>query len=186
MKTKTPQEKKALSYAKDRRNRYRANDKASRKAIPMRKAMVNKAYRLKANAVLNQAENLLDAEQVAELGDEVRSVGKSDWKKWPDAPLGEVVPKKIQNRIDHAGRGKTARKAGREFNETLRVDFAQVDGTWVARASDYPHLVDSDAKKERAEEKLRHLAEIAHRNESGEHIRTLIDGEFVTPRLSNE
>ena len=37
-----------------------------------------------------------------------------------------------------------------------------------------------------AEEKLRHLAEVAYRNEFGEHIRVLIDGEFVTPRLSNE
>lgn len=35
---KTPQDKKALSYAKDRRNTYGENDKSSRKAIPARKA----------------------------------------------------------------------------------------------------------------------------------------------------
>lgn len=33
-----PQEKKALSYARDRRNGYGENDKSSRKAIPARKA----------------------------------------------------------------------------------------------------------------------------------------------------
>ncbi len=186
MKNRTPQEKKELSYAKDRRNNYGANDKASRKAIPMRKALVNKAYRHEVNGVLKQAVNLRDSEQVADVGDEVRSVGRSNWKKSPDAPLGEVVPKKIQNKADHAGRGKTSRKSGREFNESLNVDFEKVDLTWVARASEYPHLVASAEEKVRAEAKLRHLDEVAYRNEFGEHIRVLIDGEFVTPRLSNE
>lgn len=185
MKGKTRQEKKELSYTKDRRNNYGANDKASRKAIPMRKALVNKAYRHEVNGVLKQAVNLLDSERVAEVGDEVRSVARSDWTKVPDAPLGEIVKEKLQNRVDHAGRGKTARKSGREFNESLNVDLEKVDLTWVARASDYPHLIASAEEKVRAEEKLRHLAEVAHRNELGEDIRVLIDGEFVTPRLSN-
>jgi len=34
MNRKTPQQKKAESYANDRRNTYGENDKASRKAIP--------------------------------------------------------------------------------------------------------------------------------------------------------
>ena len=34
VKRKSPQEKKALSYAKDRRNTYGENDKSSRKNIP--------------------------------------------------------------------------------------------------------------------------------------------------------
>jgi hypothetical protein len=36
---RSPQEKKALSYELDRRNAYGQNDKAARKAIPLRKAM---------------------------------------------------------------------------------------------------------------------------------------------------
>ncbi len=184
MKTKTPQEKKELSYAKDRRNSYGANDKASRKAVPMRKALVNKAYRHEVNGVLSQAKKLNDPEQVAELGDEVRSVGKSDWKKSPDAPLGEFVEEKIQNRIDHAGQGKTLRKAEREFSETLIVEFESVGSKWMARASNYPHLVVYADEKTRAEEELRHIAGIAKRNELGSHIRVLINGEFATPRLS--
>jgi hypothetical protein len=37
-KLRSPQEKKSLSCANDRRNTYRENDKASRKLIPLRKA----------------------------------------------------------------------------------------------------------------------------------------------------
>lgn len=44
---KTPQAKKALSYALDRRNAYRENDKASRKLIPLRKARENRQDRRK-------------------------------------------------------------------------------------------------------------------------------------------
>ena len=49
---RSPGEKKALSYAKDRRNCYRANDKASRKAIPLRKAKSHRADRRKAAGAL--------------------------------------------------------------------------------------------------------------------------------------
>jgi hypothetical protein len=42
---RSPQEKKILSYLKDGRNKYGENDKAARKAIPARKAWVNRTYR---------------------------------------------------------------------------------------------------------------------------------------------
>lgn len=141
MKAKTPQEKKELSYAKDRRNSYGANDKASRKAIPMRKALVNKAFRHQVNGVLRKAETVQDPEQILEVGDEVRSVGRSDWKKSPDTPLGKVVSEKLENRVTHAGHGKTERKGQREFNESLKVEVENVGAKWIARATDYPHLV---------------------------------------------
>lgn len=41
----TPQQKKALSYERDRRNVYDENDKSSRKNIPLRKRLVSKANR---------------------------------------------------------------------------------------------------------------------------------------------
>jgi hypothetical protein len=44
---RSPQERKALSYAKDRRNTYGENDKASRKAIPLRKAQESRKDRHK-------------------------------------------------------------------------------------------------------------------------------------------
>jgi hypothetical protein len=42
---KTPQEKKVLSYQKDRRNTYGESVHGARKAIPQRKAWVNRSYR---------------------------------------------------------------------------------------------------------------------------------------------
>src|SRR4028119_181715 len=45
MERKTPQEKKRLSYAKDRRNTYGENDKSSRKNIRRRKRHPNRSNR---------------------------------------------------------------------------------------------------------------------------------------------
>ncbi len=52
---KTPQEKKRLSYAKDRRYTFGENNKASRKGIPVAKARANRAVRHAQNYVLAQA-----------------------------------------------------------------------------------------------------------------------------------
>lgn len=87
---KTPQQKKALSYAKDRRNVYGENDKASRKAIPKRKAEQNRQVRRKAKQRLD---NLKHAnEETVEI---VESSLKRDvdrvggWTKGADMPLGK-------------------------------------------------------------------------------------------------
>lgn len=185
MRSRTPQQKKELSYAKDRRNTYGANDKASRKSIPKRKASVNKAYRQEVDSVLRQAENLRNLDETLDIGDKVRSVGRREWKKWPDAPLGEVVKEKLQSRADHAGRGKSERKAAREFLNTLRTAVAHVDSErWMAQAVDYPHLVAYAGDEKRALEKLRHIAKVAHRNEGDANIRVEMDGVFITPKLT--
>ncbi|WP_194828528.1 hypothetical protein [Nocardia sp. XZ_19_231] len=42
---RSPQEKKSLSYAKDRRNGYGENDKSSRKNIPRNKRIRNRVDR---------------------------------------------------------------------------------------------------------------------------------------------
>ncbi|HVE56510.1 MAG TPA: hypothetical protein VNB22_06755, partial [Pyrinomonadaceae bacterium] len=95
MKRKTPQEKKTLSYAKDCRNTYMANDKASRKNIPLRKAGVNRGYRKKVNQVLQQISSDIDLEKAELAESETRSVKREDWKKCSDEPLGKVVERKL-------------------------------------------------------------------------------------------
>lgn len=185
MKAKTPQEKKALSYAKDRRNDYGANDKASRKSIPKRKAAVNRAYRHKVETELKHVRVVENIEDTSAIDDAVRSVKKSNWKKWPDAPLGEVVERKLHNRPILVGQGKTARKETRKFIEELRIDVEELEpGKWFARAKDYPHLSAFASDAVRVREKLRHIAEVAKRNELGADIRIQIDGNFITPRLT--
>lgn len=98
MARKTPQEKKLLSYAKDRRNAYGENDKSSRKAIPLRKRLVNRANRHASQRLLSEATGAADVE-VAEAA-EHRALGKRPkrWSKRPDKPLGEYLADKARRR----------------------------------------------------------------------------------------
>lgn len=88
---KTPREKKQLSLAKDRRNNYGENDKASRKAIPFRKASVNRANRHAGRQALSDATGAHDAEvsESAEL--RLRGRRSKVWRKWPDMALGDYI-----------------------------------------------------------------------------------------------
>jgi hypothetical protein len=96
---RTPAEKKKLSYARDHRNVYGENDKASRKAIPLRKRLRAKAARKRAKqgfapgVVPESTEDgdHLDAELLPERDPRA-------WQKQPDAPLGRVVEKKLKRR----------------------------------------------------------------------------------------
>ncbi len=89
---RSPQEKKALSYAKDRRNAYGQNDKASRKAIPARKNGESRRVRRKANQTLSSIDRL--AEESAEVSEsslnhDIDRIGA--WKKFPYASLREFL-----------------------------------------------------------------------------------------------
>lgn len=89
---KRPQEKKALSYANDRRNVYGENDKASRKAIPARKAGEHRKVRRKAKRslrVVEQADDQSAAVIESSLKHDVERVG--GWTKSPDAPLSDYI-----------------------------------------------------------------------------------------------
>ncbi len=106
---RTPQEKKALSYAKDRRNAYRNNDKAARTAIPMRKAEENRRNRRKAHHALDiLGRSDLDGEGTAtsesSLKHDMERVG--GWIKSPDKPLGEHVQDQAQRRGARTNRRK--------------------------------------------------------------------------------
>jgi len=91
---KTPQDKKTLSLRKDRRNTYGENDKASRKAIPLAKARVNRANRHLDNQLLDSASGEPTAEGAAKAEDRVMGRRKKVWRKAPDQPLGEVLARK--------------------------------------------------------------------------------------------
>ena len=94
---KSPQEKKRLSYSKDRRNVYGANDKASRKAIKKNKAVVNQSYR---RTVKQTLKNLINTDKVSESADGIiKTVKRKKWKKVPDRPLGLYLKNKSESRI---------------------------------------------------------------------------------------
>ncbi|MFM2389315.1 MAG: hypothetical protein RLZZ437_870 [Pseudomonadota bacterium] len=81
----TPQEKKALSYSKDRRNTYGQNAKAARRRIPLRKAAAIRAARHGDKVAIATAE----VDEVALLPPR-----RGWWKKSPDEALGKVLARK--------------------------------------------------------------------------------------------
>ena len=95
---KTPQEKKRLSYAKDRRNTYGENSKATRKNIPRTKARMNRAQRHAQDQQLAAALVASGEDQLKLAEVRVRGVKPRVWRKWPDQPLGEVLSQRAARR----------------------------------------------------------------------------------------
>jgi hypothetical protein len=103
-KRRSPAEKKALSYARDCRNSFGENDKASRKAIPARKAMESRKVRRNANQALGVHEQLDDAAAAlveSSLKNDIERVG--GWRKDPDRPLGLMIERTRATRERKAG-----------------------------------------------------------------------------------
>lgn len=99
---RSPQEKKALSYAKDRRNDYGENDKSSRKNIRRNKRAPNRADRHREHQLLAGATGPVVA-AVAEGLEDWLLAKKSmwftkRWRKWRDAPLAEFLTYKLRRR----------------------------------------------------------------------------------------
>ena len=91
--SRTPQEKKLLSYAKDGRNTVAESRSIAHKAVAKRKAQANRALR--------RAESVASGEAVRspeEADGFVPRVGRKSWRKIPDAPLGEYVAARLRNR----------------------------------------------------------------------------------------
>jgi hypothetical protein len=105
MARRDPQEKKAISYAKDRRNDYGENDKGSRKSIRRNKRFPNRADRHRERQVLATAVGLGIAAEAAEQAEVGLLAKKSMWmtKRWRklrDAPLAEIVANKLRRRAE--------------------------------------------------------------------------------------
>jgi hypothetical protein len=101
-KVKSPQAKKELSLELDRRNVYGENSKASRKAIPRRKKIEHQKERRTVGQILASVGEKPNQDDViaAELDAKVaaRASRLKGFHKEPDAPLGEVVAKKLSER----------------------------------------------------------------------------------------
>lgn len=100
---KTPQEKKSLSYEKDRRNTFGENSKASRKGIPLSKARANRAERHTQDHILAETLKVADGEQLAQLENQVRATKPRQWRKSTDSPLGEVLARRLLRKISEVG-----------------------------------------------------------------------------------
>ena len=98
MRTKTPQDKKQLSYEKDRRNVYGEAPHAARKAIPLRKKLRNRANRHIQEQVLPPVGAAIDEELAENIESRMRAQAPAVWSKYPDAPLREVIQRKERRR----------------------------------------------------------------------------------------
>jgi hypothetical protein len=103
MARRDPQEKKALSYERDRRNTYGEHDKSSRKNIRRNKRIPNRADRHRERQVLAMAAGPA-APEIAESAEAKLLAKKSMWltKRWrksTDAPLALVVEHKLRRRV---------------------------------------------------------------------------------------
>jgi hypothetical protein len=113
---KSPQDKKRLSLAKDRRNSYGENAKSSRKNIPRSKAISRRKVRHAAKAQTNTLAGLSEEHSgVVQSTLTKARLQKGPWKKCPDRPLGAVVADKLKTRAATVGAKKRrrAKRAGR-------------------------------------------------------------------------
>jgi hypothetical protein len=73
----TPQEKKRLSYQRDGRNTYGENDKASRKAIPLRKRLRARAVRRKTREQLPADRTFISDEELETMDAHTEAADRS-------------------------------------------------------------------------------------------------------------
>lgn len=113
-KIKSPEKKKAASYALDRRNTYGEAPHGARKSIPRGRARAHRAERREVRQALQQAERLdpgdSDANEVADTALAATKLQRlQGFKKLPDTPLGAVVALKHERRAANNGAKKRRR-----------------------------------------------------------------------------
>lgn len=94
----SPQEKKDLSYRKDRRNAYGENNKSSRKNIPRSKALSIRSERHARNQALHSALIAPTEDQQVATENRVHTASPRRWRKSPDVPLSEHVARQRKRR----------------------------------------------------------------------------------------
>ncbi len=117
---KSPQDKKRLSYAKDRRNVYGERGANSRFAIRKSKDLIERSGRHEQNQLLRSVVGVVDEAQAVATENAILSskAAKKRFYKMPDAPLGAVVESKLEYR---KFKGMGAKKV-RSKQERQRAD----------------------------------------------------------------
>jgi hypothetical protein len=107
---RNPQDKKRLSYQKDRRNNYGESSKSSRKNIPRSKARDIRRERRGKNQALHSALGATNEDQQVAAEVAARTVKRRVWEKSPDVPLRQHIAaqRHMKTRRSHR-RAKTRR-----------------------------------------------------------------------------
>jgi hypothetical protein len=135
---RSPQEKKKLSYERDRVNVYGQNDKASRKRIPKFKAQSNRSYRRTATELVRKVARTNDEESRFDGRLADATFTRPGRGKARDLPIGVTLDKRPLTRIAGADRAPS-----RNVRESLlaamvrRSEYEQRSmGRWLRRAID--------------------------------------------------
>ena len=112
MQKKTPQEKKQLSYEKDRRNCYGESPHGARKSIPKRKRLRNQANRKYQEQQLAITSLKLDDDLAEQIESRIHQKAPKVWSKVADAPLKKIIEHKQQRRrrLEKQGGRRGAKK----------------------------------------------------------------------------
>lgn len=119
----SPQEKKRLTYTRDRRNEYGENDKSSRRNVPRSKRAPHRANRHRAHLVLGTLAGAAVPDD-SEAGDVVEARLKARkpkvWRKRADTPLADALIWRLERRVA-LGTDDAARSAARVRTVRRRV-----------------------------------------------------------------
>lgn len=125
-KRRSPEEKKHLSYSRDRRNTYGENDKSSRKNIARNKRVRHRAERRRESALLTAAVGPVDEEVEALIDERVTRRRRAGiWSKVPDTQLGLYVAYKLKQRADKGNSAPETERA--RIEKVLRK--TDIDGS---------------------------------------------------------
>jgi hypothetical protein len=102
---RSPQEKKALSYAKDGRNTFAEARAKSRSTVAKRKASASRALRRAETIATSKVAGSTDGGEI-----EVLRTGRREWRKIPDAPLAEFVDRTLIRRT-RGGMNQTGKQS---------------------------------------------------------------------------
>lgn len=94
-KRRTPQEKKVLSYLKDRRNMYGESRSSSIKSIRRRKTIVNRNNRRTVAQQFKVVDASIPSEEI-EVSPHI--VTRKKWRKYADKPLVDYVEDRLRRR----------------------------------------------------------------------------------------
>lgn len=145
-KRRSPQEKKALSYQKDRRENYGENDKAARRLVPLRKAQANRRLR--------HADKQALADFDAAIEDAPLPPKDRDrFAKWPGITLADEVKGKLWDRKllqDNPPTGwpGRARLNALKYPERAAIIEARLERIKARTAEDRPEVATDEKDKE--------------------------------------
>lgn len=131
-KRRSPQEKKRLSYNKDRRSWYGENDKSSRKNIPRSKRIRHRSERHGQQQQLSAALGAVDESVETVLAERLAQTRRGNqWRKFPDKQLGVYVAGKLAARVDKGISAPQKEQARiKKVRRSTRVDGSQSRRRW--------------------------------------------------------